>query len=282
MWNKTVALLALTLSTVYCHGTYVMVRSGFGELKGDNVDECCKGITREDVQHWNRIKGDILIRVGDLCTPGAFKYKDPYNLSVALGWRLDDVCDSGCLGLELETLGCYANFDEPDRGKSRNIAGVGQIICPEFCAVVYRQFEDEHELLLGKALYLKNQRILGLQANFYWEQYLLDWLSAGIGCGIGGAYVCTKFTTLEVGMWSFGRARFLCMNFFARKYVHTGAVLSNITLFCRAEKYKMLFEIGFRHISLDQAVGAKCYGQEMPKIANLYSNQVYFGLGRTF
>ncbi|HCI56633.1 MAG TPA: hypothetical protein DEW74_00745 [Opitutae bacterium] len=134
-------------------------------------------------------------------------------------------------------------------------------------------------------MYLKNQRIAGAQINAYWEQYILDWLSVGIGGGLGGAYVCTRFTTLE---WfrrrnGAGGAWFnATLPVQRHKYVHSGSLLYNFTLFVRAEQFETLFEVGYRHIGLHQMFGAKMYGYTIPKLANLHSDQVYIGVGRTF
>ena len=66
------------------------------------------------------------------------------------------------------------------------------------------------------------------------------------------------------------------------KYVHSGSLLYNFTLFVRAEQFETLFEVGYRHIGLHQMFGAKLYGYTIPKFANLHSDQVYIGVGRTF
>ena len=157
---------------------------------------------------------------------------------------------------------------------------------PDFFALGSRYIYDPTVATLQNRvyLYLKNQRIAGAQINAYWEQYILDWLSVGIGGGLGGAYVCTRFTTLE---W-FRRRRGGGPFFNAttpvnrRKYVHSGSLLYNFTLFVRAEQFETLFEVGYRHIGLHQMFGAKCYGRTIPKLANLHSDQVYIGLGRSF
>jgi len=216
------------------------------------------------------------------CTSGAFKYKDHKNLSVALGGRFD-VFNIGSLGLELEILGAYANFDQKQRDRVNNVNGI-PIPRPEFYVIGGRAVQvNANRLFLQpwRELYLKNQRIAGAQINAYWEQYLLDWLSIGIGGGLGGAYVCTKFTTLEfietwVGAWEKGAL------VSRRKYVHSGSLLYNFTLFVRAEKFETLFEVGYRHIGLHQMFGARMYGYSNPKLANLHSDQVYIGLGRSF
>lgn len=164
---------------------------------------------------------------------------------------------------------------------------------------------------------VKNQRIVGAQINIYWEQYVLDWLSVGIGGGIGGAYICTKFYSFEQtlgkrilgevlaplrvhrrirtndnrGWLDIRRDRMKRFRIYpwhpmgvstSKKYVHTGALLYNFNLFVRAEMFETLFEVGYRHIGLHQMFGAKLYGHEIYKLGNMYSDQVYLGIGRTF
>lgn len=143
-------------------------------------------------------------------------------------------------------------------------------------------------------MYLSNQRIAGIQANFYWEQYILDWLSAGIGGGIGGAYIATKMKTYET--WrklnpAFERDHPDIMHYCwedtfglgwkqRTKYAHNLALLYNFTCFIRAEKFETLFEVGFRHIGLHEVNDNKIYGHSIKGLANLHSNQVYIGVGR--
>jgi len=221
----------------------------------------------------------------EYCTSGPFKYKDHKNLSVALGGRFD-VFDIGSLGLELEIIGAYANADIK-RNKTFTWRGYTLPEC-DLYVFGYRLLDNPNPLHLEsyRFFYLKNQRIAGAQINAYWEQYILDWLSVGIGGGFGGAYVCTRFTTLE---WFRRRRNGMVGNWFhatlpvnRHKYVHSGSLLYNLTLFVRAEQFETLFEVGYRHIGLHQMFGAKCYGYTIPKLANLHSDQVYVGLGRTF
>ena len=286
--TKRVSLLLIALSIILgihtpCYGLYVMVRSGFGELKGEDVGR---------IYHYNPSYGVSydLFRTNRYTTPmGAFKYKEHKNLSVALGGRFD-IFDIGSFGLELEILGAYANLDSKHRG-TKNFDGY-KALAPDFVALGCRYINDPGQGRLAKwaYLYLKNQRIAGAQINAYWEQYILDWLSVGIGGGIGGAYVCTRFSTLE---W-FQRAAVPAAQGAERlwfnaslpvqrhKYVHSGSLLYNCTLFVRAKKFETLFEVGYRHIGLHQMFGAKCYGHTIPKLANLHSDQFYIGVGRTF
>ena len=281
--NKRISLLSIALSIALgmntpCYGLYVMVRSGFGELKGEDVGWIYH---RPEVDPNN-----ITYRLyrDENCTNGTFKYKDHKNLSVALGGRFN-IFDIGCLGLELEILGAYANLDQKNR-KVRGWDGY-RFPNPDFTTVVYTTIKDPTPGYLNRRvnLYLKNQRIAGAQINAYWEQYLLDWLSVGIGCGLGGAYVCTRLNTLEwfrrrinaVGAWF--NATFPVQG---HKYVHSGSLLYNFTLFVRAEQFETLFEVGYRHIGLHQMFGARMYGYTIPKLANLHSDQVYVGVGRTF
>ncbi|MCQ2955691.1 MAG: hypothetical protein MJ218_00650 [Opitutales bacterium] len=284
MIKRTTLLLSICIALgihTPCYGLYVMVRSGFGTLKGDPIS-----FEYEDPDFPD--PGVIQYNLYDY-TDNAFIYKDHKNLSVALGGRLD-VFDIGALGLEVEILGAYANLDA-NRGKSdwggddRN-AIWQNIPDPDFFVEIYRKvlpYNHNHYYVSMRLLYLKNQRIAGTQVNVYWEQYLLDWLSAGIGCGLGGAYVCTKFTTLEWGEivndrddWQ-GNTELSSR----RKYVHSGSLLYNFSLFVRAEKFETLFEVGYRHIGLHQ-MWNKCYGYTIPKLANMHSDQVYIGVGRTF
>ena len=283
--TKRVSLLLIALSIALgihtpCYGLYVMVRSGFGELKGEDVGRISynnPGYPDEGVDY-------DLFRTKAYDTPmGAFKYKDHKNLSVALGGRFD-IFDIGSFGLELEILGAYANLDQ----KNRELVEWEDwdVPIPDFIATSYRYVDavdDVMEVHNNICLYLKNQRIAGAQVNIYWEQYLLDWLSAGIGGGLGGAYVCTKFTTLEFHRTEVADDVWVNSSLLnRRKYVHSGSLLYNFTLFVRAEKFETLFEVGYRHIGLHQMFGAKLYGYTIPKLANLHSDQVYIGLGRTF
>ena len=284
MTKRIGLLIALSIALgihTPCYGLYVMVRSGFGELKGEDVGRISYGqdIPDEGIDYeFYRSKAyDIPM--------GAFKYKDHKNLSVALGGRFD-IFDIGSFGLELEILGAYANLDQKDR-KLTGWNGY-EALAPDFVAIGYRYVEEPDDWVkLGNRiyLYLKNQRIAGAQINAYWEQYLLDWLSVGIGGGIGGAYVCTRFTTLEwlrrydenPDVW-FNAS----LPVQRHKYVHSGSLLYNFTLFVRAEQFETLFEVGYRHIGLHQMFGAKMYGYTIPKLANLHSDQIYIGVGRTF
>jgi hypothetical protein len=256
-----------------------MVRSGFGELKGEDVGRIqytLKWVPNEGIEY-----GFFRTRAYDIPID-TFKYKNHKSLSVALGGRFD-IFDSGSFGLELEILGAYANLDQ-DRVITKWDGY--EALAPDFVAFGVRYIYDPTEALLGKRvyLYLKNQRIAGAQINAYWEHYILDWLSVGIGGGIGGAYVCTRFTTLE---WFTRYDQAIWFNATLpvnrHKYVHSGSLLYNFTLFVRAEQSEtLLFEVGYRHIGLYQMFGAKCYGYTIPKLANLHSDQVYIGVGRTF
>ncbi|MCQ2956240.1 MAG: hypothetical protein MJ218_03625 [Opitutales bacterium] len=308
------ALGALSLSlgiTTPCYG-YVMVRSGFGELKADDISQNKQqgtlpswtanawGVLADANLEWNN--ATTLVRDGT-CTKGRFDYKDHHNLSVALGRRFD-VFDTGALGIELEILGAYARYDSKNRElvEIRLVEGTGQdhhdhmdhvnLPRPDFLMVQYKDVNNVHMAHIIP-MYLKNQRIVGAQTNIYWEQYLLDWLSAGIGGGIGGAYVCTKFSTLE--KWEVLDS--VIVNIFRRhyvwwggglkpnqnrKYAHTGALLYNFMLFLRAEKFDTLFEVGYRHIGLHQMFDNKMYGMTIDKLANMHSDQIYLGVGRTF
>ncbi len=285
--TKRVSLLLIALSIILgihapCYGLYVMVRSGFGELKGEDVG----AISYEIEEVPDEGAYDELYRDEVYDTPmGAFKYKDHKNLSVALGGRFD-IFDIGSFGLELEILGAYANLDQKNR-ELTDWDGYWAL-APDFVARGCRYIEDPDLANLTNRiyLYLKNQRIAGVQINAYWEQYILDWLSVGIGGGLGGAYVCTRFTTLEWFRRKADPAGNVWFNATLpvqrHKYVHSGSLLYNFTLFVRAEQFETLFEVGYRHIGLHQMFGAKCYGYTIPKLANLHSDQVYIGVGRTF
>ena len=277
--KKLNLLLALSITlgmSSPCYGLYVMVRSGFGELKGDNV-----GSLRKEHNITYRLQYELFR--GSTCTSGAFKYKDHKNLSVALGGRFD-IFNVGAFGLEVEVLGAYANLDQ----KKRDLVEIynRDVFRPDFCAHSHQYCRDQrryqaHHLI---CLYLKNQRIAGAQINAYWEQYILNWLSVGIGGGIGGAYVCTKFTTREWLMRRVGRAAWFMMTDASsrRKYVHSGSLLYNFMCFVRAEKFETLFEVGYRHIGLHQMFGGRMYGWDVKKLANFHSDQIYLGIGRTF
>ena len=285
--TKRVSLVLIALSIALgihtpCYGLYVMVRSGFGELKGEDVGRIQRGVSHIPTSGivYNLYRSEIRNT-----TSGAFKYKDHKNLSVALGGRFD-IFDIGSFGLELEILGAYANLDQKNR-RLVNLAGY-QALAPDFFVIGRKYIYDPTRAPLWNlvCLYLKNQRIAGAQINAYWEQYILDWLSVGIGGGLGGAYVCTRFTTLE---WFRRRANPAVNAWFnatlpvqRHKYVHSGSLLYNFTLFVRAEQFETLFEVGYRHIGLHQMFGAKMYGYTIPKLANLHSDQVYIGMGRTF
>ena len=285
--TKRVSLLLIALSIALgihtpCYGLYVMVRSGFGELKGEKIGD----LNHFTPMDWNQLNVTNYYNFSrdNMCTSGAFKYKDHKNLSVALGGRFD-IFDIGSFGLELEILGAYANFDQKQRDIISNINGF-PIPRPEFYVQGGRVVQvNGNRLFLNpwREFYLKNQRIAGAQINAYWEQYILDWLSVGIGGGLGGAYVCTRFTTLEWFCRRAGGAWFnATLPVQRHKYVHSGSLLYNFTLFVRAEQFETLFEVGYRHIGLHQMFGAKLYGYTIPKLANLHSDQVYIGVGRTF
>ena len=284
MTKRVSLLVALSIALgihTPCYGLYVMVRSGFGELKGEDVGSISyeKDIPDKGIEY-------ELYRTEAYDIPmGAFKYKDHKNLSVALGGRFD-IFDIGSFGLEVEILGAYANLDQ----KNRMLTEWDDYwaLAPDFVAIGYRFIEDPDWTVIRNCiyLYLKNQRIAGAQINAYWEQYLLDWLSVGIGGGLGGAYVCTRFTTLE---WISREANPGANVWFnatlpvqGHKYVHSGSLLYNFTLFVRAEQFETLFEVGYRHIGLHQMFGARMYDYTIPKLANLHSDQVYIGVGRTF
>ncbi|MCQ2955660.1 MAG: hypothetical protein MJ218_00480 [Opitutales bacterium] len=285
MTKRVSLLIALSIALgihTPCYGLYVMVRSGFGELKGENLGAFTRGATQAPtvmgITHYR------VFRNNNRCGSEGFKYKDHKNLSVALGGRFD-VFDIGALGLEVEILGAYANFDRKNR-KKINYMNWDGLASPDLITVAMRNLDPNPRLHTGlfRLMYLKNQRIAGAQVNIYWEHYILDWLSAGIGVGIGGAYVCTKFTTLEWFSRYNRAAGWLPYTSLSnrRKYVHSGSLLYNFSLFVRAEKFETLFEVGYRHIGLHQMFGAKCYGYEIPKLANLHSDQIYLGVGRTF
>ncbi|MCQ2955952.1 MAG: hypothetical protein MJ218_02040, partial [Opitutales bacterium] len=302
MTKRISLLLALSIALgihTPCYGLYVMVRSGFGELKADDVGKFEKkngemtwfedgDVFNPPVLHLGTDGASILSRNTD-CTSGQFKYKDHKNLSVALGGRID-VFDIGALGLEVEILGAYT----PSK-RTTKLSTIDTYIVetPDLILMRDRTLNIAAEEISRNMtfMWLKNQRIAGAQFNIYWEHYLLDYLSVGIGGGIGGAYVCTKFTTREYyqylewedgipqGQYYWGHAGEFIQR---RKYVHTGSLLYNFTLFVRAEKFETLFEVGYRHIGLHQMFGAKCYGYEIPKLANMHSDQIYLGVGRTF
>ena len=272
-------LLALSITlgmSSPCYGLYVMVRSGFGELKGDNV-----GSLRKEHNITYRLQYELFR--GSTCTSGAFKYKDHKNLSVALGGRFD-IFNVGAFGLEVEVLGAYANLDQKKRDL-RVIYG-RDVFRPDFFVRAYQYIyaPERWEQYKPTCLYLKNQRIAGVQINAYWEQYILNWLSVGIGGGIGGAYVCTKFTTLEWIRRLRNRVWVTMTDASSRrKYVHSGSLLYNFMCFVRAEKFETLFEVGYRHIGLRQIFDNKIYGGfTIKKLANMHSDQIYFGIGRTF
>ena len=320
MRNSILTLLFANITlaaTLPAHG-YVMVRSGFGELKQDSINvrqECGRipswicGVGPGFLDQGESLvfeNASIVVRNPGDCTSGGFNYKGHCNLSVALGRRFN-VSNTGALGIEIEILGAYAHYN-----KSRHL--IDSIVpyahanlaphnadmdhihvpVPDFIAVQYRNTSDIR-IANMIPMYLKNQRIAGAQINAYWEQYILDWLSVGIGGGIGGAYVCTKFTTLEQCfildpvlaeidgvpqgqiLWKYGGPVKQ-----GRKYVHSGALLYNFMCFVRAEKFETLFEVGYRHIGLRQIFGGRMYGCDVKKLANMHSDQIYFGIGRTF
>lgn len=273
-----ICLLILSLNTQPCQGKYLIFRSGFGQLRGRDVtglndtSEPYAGVTRTHIT-----------RPADpqRATQGAFSYKDYHTLSVALGWEFD-IFTSSVLNLELECLGAYANLDV-----SRKMITVGpfQILQPDFRVSRYRFYNNRWNNLFT-AMYLKNQRIMGCQVNLYWVQYLLDSLSIGIGGGMGGACVFTKFTTWEalivnttnivVGQFWEGSS---C---YRRKYVYTGALLYNLTAFLCYEGFGCCIEGGYRHIAFSQLFDNKVYGHSIPKLADLESDQIYFGIRTRF
>ncbi|MCQ2955671.1 MAG: hypothetical protein MJ218_00540 [Opitutales bacterium] len=267
-----------------CYGLYVMVRSGFGELKGDDWGQFEKGNRGEP--EGIGITHEAIVRDAD-CTSGKIPYSNHRNLSVALGGRFD-VFNIGSLGLEVEILGAYVSVKKR-APYNKEVNGVNIPYQSDFRGLRYSYLRDNAGNPIWnwneKMFYLKNQRIAGAQVNAYWEQYILDWLSAGIGGGLGGAYVCTKFTTLDYWqIWDVAAGDWATCTWLSerRKYIHSGSLLYNFSLFVRAEKFETLFEVGYRHIGLHQVFGAKCYGYEIPKLANFHSDQIYLGVGRTF
>ena len=277
--KKLNLLLALSITLGMgspCYGLYVMVRSGFGELKGDDV-----GSLRKEHPHiQDRLEYELFR--DNRCTSGAFKYKDHKNLSVALGGRFD-IFNVGSFGLEVEVLGAYANLDQKKR--DLEVLYGRDAFRPDFFVFgqQYIYAPEQWQQYKPTCLYLKNQRIAGAQINAYWEQYILNWLSVGIGGGIGGAYVCTKFTTLEwLRRYRDGARTTMTDPSSRRKYVHSGSLLYNFMCFVRAEKFETLFEVGYRHIGLHQMFGGRMYGWDVKKLANMHSNQIYLGIGRTF
>ncbi len=273
-----ICLLILSLNTQPCEGVYLIFRSGFGQLRGRDItglkdtSEPYAGVTRT---HITRPADD------GKGTQGSFPYKNYRTLSVALGGEFD-IFTSSVLNLELECLGAYANLDV-----SRKMITVGhfQILQPDFRVSRYRFYSGRWNNLFT-AMYLKNQRIMGCQVNLYWVQYLLDSLSIGIGGGMGGACVFTKFTTWEalnvdttgvvgIPFWE-GSSRY------RRKYVYTGALLYNLTAFLCYEGFGCRIEGGYRHIAFSQLFDNKVYGHSIPKLGDLESDQVYFGIGTRF
>ncbi|HCI57111.1 MAG TPA: hypothetical protein DEW74_03230, partial [Opitutae bacterium] len=104
MTKRIGLLIALSIAlgmTSPVYGLYVMVRSGFGELKGEDVGSIFHN--QPDYPD-NGIEYELYRNDDWDTTMGAFKYKDHKNLSVALGGRFD-IFDIGSFGLELEILG---------------------------------------------------------------------------------------------------------------------------------------------------------------------------------
>lgn len=309
--NMKIKWLSLTIGLAFgycacCHGAYVVFRTGFGQLKSE-------GLSIPDKKQTTLNATTSLYQDPRVCNKN-INYTNHHNLSVAFGGRFD-ILDIGAVGVELEILGAYAITKQYPYNKlgfdnTVNIPYKG-------CFVMRRKRNlvdaagNDIDSYFRKLFCLKNQRIAGAMINIYWEQYLFDGLSVGIGGGIGGAYVCTKFTTIESkytmgGLRVFGAGgagvvvgvggaamrrlgRFGLRNVAGnvnlstgKKYVHTGSLLYNFNLFVRAEMFETLFEVGYRHIGLHQMFGGKCYGFEIHKLGNMYSDQVYLGLGRTF
>ena len=185
-----------------------MVRFGFGELKANQIQRS-------------------------------------HNLSVALGGRFD-VFNIGSLGLELEIIGAYANADI----KRNKTFEWQDCTLPAYDLYVfgYNRRLAHIDLDPYRFFFLKNQRIAGAQINAYWEQYIfrlvIRWYRRRTWC----AYVCTKFTTLEFSTTEYADEIAYSPLTNRRKYVHSGALLYNCTLFVRAKKFETLFEVGYRHI----------------------------------
>ncbi|MCQ2956235.1 MAG: hypothetical protein MJ218_03600 [Opitutales bacterium] len=269
--------LGLGISTP-CLG-YVMVRSGFGDFKGEVIpyEEWTEPYL---VQDSHRITFDLYRNTPD-CLQGKFQYDHSYNGSVALGRRFD-IFDLGAVGIEVELLGAYLKGKDSHRPTSN----VEEIIlpAPDIIVDVFRFDANNCWLRHHRCHYFKNQRIAGAQLNVYWEQYLLDYLSIGIGGGIGGAYICTKFNVIQWFDYLQGGAMVAnsqCYFSHASKYVHAGSLLYSMTLFVRAEKFETLFEVGYRHIGLHQASDSKLYDHSLP-FGTMHSDQIYLGVGRTF
>lgn len=278
---QLICFLVLGLLTQPCQGKYLILRSGFGQLRGMDIT----GLKDTSEGYEGRDERTHITRPDDpeKGTQGSFSYKHYNTLSVALGDDFD-VFTSDVLRLELECLGVYANRDI-----SRDMITVGpfQILQPDIRVSRYRAYNNRWHNLFT-AMYLKSQRIMGCQINMYWVRNLLGPLSIGIGGGFGGAFVVTKFTTWEALQVNRGDLDNILGYFwegtdrYSRKYVYNGTLLYNFTTFLCYEGLRCNIECGYRYISFSQLFDNTVYTKSIPKLADLTSDQIYLGLGIRF
>lgn len=308
-----------------CYGFYIKTRAGLGELKSKKLSTFSD--TNGRTPTWEQFArnyggGDpnlyyedenlvfddsSSVAHSDNCS-SKFCSKNHYNLSIALGehFHISNI-DTGVLGIEFEIIGGCASFkgerDLVTCTSDLGGANVGQvrlhddfqIMRPDF---IYIDYEAATRSANIQPIYITKQKIFGSQVNFYWEQYISDWLSAYIGGGVGCAYVGTKlridrhFGVLEHAdvdnpggadvMYRLEAWRNRGSDGSDQKTVQNLALLYNFTLCLCAEKFNTLFEVGYRYIGLREINRAKFNDFSIKNLANLHSNQIYFGIGRKF
>lgn len=302
-----------------CYGFYIKTRAGLGELKSKKPSTFSE--TNGRTPTWEQVdyahdgnrfivdqnlvfEDSSSVAHSDNCN-SKFCYKNHYNLSIALGehFHISNI-DTGVLGIEFEIIGGCASFKgERDLVTcTSDLAGANvgqarahddfQIMRPDF---IYIDYVVENRVANIQPIYITKQKIFGSQVNFYWEQYISDWLSAYIGGGVGCAYVGTKLRidrhlgALRDADWDadgigyrLSAWRNLGSDGSDQRTVQSLALLYNFTLCLCAEKFNTLFEVGYRYIGLREINRTKFNDFSIKNLANLHSNQIYFGIGRKF
>ena len=231
-------------------GHYVMVRSGFGSLKGEDTLTCSK----KGVQ-------DLLDKAGKP------EYTNHKNLSVAFG-TMYDIWNFAGINVDFEILGAYAKFKHD--GPAPVPAALMQEILKDLEVPDYLTLRQLH-------IAAKNIRMLGAMVNLTYEQYLLDWASVCIGGGIGGGYAATKFTTI---VWENLPADQQPKS--GSRYLHAGMMMYNFMIFGRINWQAILFDFGYRHVATKQIGKSTMWTYDWDKQANLKSDQFFIGAGLQF
>lgn len=235
-------------------GHYIMVRSGFGSLKGTDKITCNHEATQK--------KLDALEK------PEYNKHK---NLSIAFG-SMYDIWNFAGINIDFEIMGAYAKF----KHDTPLLADKDILKDAEIPAEVVDGLIDNLQLAP------KNIRLVGAMVNLTYEQYLLDWASVCIGGGIGGGYTATKITRIitpklnNAGL--FGGAKSVV----GSQYLHAGVMMYNFMIFGRINWQAILFDFGYRHVATKQIGTSRMMGHDWDKQANLKSDQFFIGAGLQF